>query len=123
MQNYKNETLFKAHDCSKDGKKSEKTKNIAKDVTIKLPSSKYKCRFCEFQHKKSSAVVRHARIHRNKKRFVCEQCGTAFSAHYTLKEHRIYVHSEDRKYPCTKCDKMNSRVIQGSPYSQLSVQE
>ena len=105
LQNYKNETLFKAHDCSKDGKKSEKTKNIAKDVTIKLPSSKYKCRFCEFQHKKSSAVVRHARIHRNKKRFVCEQCGTAFSAHYTLKEHRIYVHSEDRKYPCTKCDK------------------
>jgi len=106
LQNYKNETLFKAHVCSKDGKKSEKIKTYAKDVTVKLPlSNKFKCKFCDFEHKKSSAVVRHARIHRNKKRFVCEQCGTAFNAHYTLKEHRIYVHSEARNYPCSKCDK------------------
>ena len=105
LQNYKNKTLFNAHDCSKDGKKNEKNKAISKEVSVKLSSSKYKCRFCEFEHKKSSAVVRHARIHRNKKRFVCELCGTAFSAHYTLKEHRIYVHSEDRKFPCDKCDK------------------
>ena len=105
LQNYKNKTLLNAHDCPKNAKKNEKNPTIPKDVSVKLSSSKYKCRFCEFEHKKSSAVVRHARIHRNKKRFVCEQCGTAFSAHYTLKEHRIYVHSEDRKFPCDKCDK------------------
>ena len=105
LQNYKTEALFNSHDCLKDGKKNEKLRNLSKDVSIKLSASKYKCRFCEFEHKKNSAVVRHARIHRNKKRFVCEQCGSAFNAHYTLKEHRIYVHSEDRKFSCTKCDK------------------
>ena len=108
LQNYKNETLFKAHDCSKDGKKGDsisKLKTFAKDVTVKLPSSRFKCQFCDFEHKRSSAVVRHARIHRNKKRFVCEQCGAAFNAHYTLKEHRLYVHSDDRKFSCSKCDK------------------
>ena len=109
LQNYKNETLFKAHDCSKDSKKSrtageKKVKVSAKDVAIKLTGTKYKCRFCDFENKKS-AVVRHARVHRNKKRFVCELCGSAFNAHYTLKEHRIYVHSEDRKFQCNKCDK------------------
>ena len=105
LQNYKTEALFNSHDCLKDGKKSEKLRNVSKDVSIKLSASKYKCRYCEFEHNKNSAVVRHARIHRNKKRFVCEQCGSAFNAHYTLKEHRIYVHSEDRKFSCTKCDK------------------
>jgi DNA-directed RNA polymerase subunit RPC12/RpoP len=44
-------------------------------------------------------------MHKNKKRFVCEQCGSAFNAHYTLKEHRAYVHSDVRKYPCSKCGK------------------
>jgi hypothetical protein len=44
-------------------------------------------------------------MHRNKKRFVCELCGNAFNAHYTLKEHRAYVHSEVRKHNCSKCDK------------------
>ena len=105
LQNYKTEALFNSHDCLKDGKKNEKMRNLSKDVSIKVSASKYKCRYCEFEHKKNSAVVRHARIHRNKKRFVCEQCGSAFNAHYTLKEHRIYVHSEDRKFSCTKCDK------------------
>lgn len=105
LQSYKNETLFKAHDCSKESKSKEKLKNQAKDVTIKLSAGRFKCRFCEFEHKKCSAVVRHARIHKNKKRFVCEQCGSAFNAHYTLKEHRAYVHSDIRKHPCSKCGK------------------
>ena len=105
LQNYKNEALFNSHNCLEDAKKKEKMKAVSKDVSIKVSASKYKCRYCEFEHKKNSAVVRHARIHRNKKRFVCEQCGSAFNAHYTLKEHRIYVHSEDRKFSCTKCDK------------------
>jgi len=105
LQSYKNETLFKAHDCSKETKSKEKLKNQAKDVTIKQASGRFKCRFCDFEHKKCSAVVRHARIHKNKKRFVCEQCGSAFNAHYTLKEHRAYVHSDIRKYPCSKCGK------------------
>lgn len=105
LQSYKNETLFKAHDCSKETKSKEKMKNQAKDVTIKQSSGRFKCRFCDFEHKKCSAVVRHARIHKNKKRFVCEQCGSAFNAHYTLKEHRAYVHSDVRKYPCSKCGK------------------
>jgi len=105
LQSYKNETLFKAHDCSKETKSKEKIKNQAKDVTVKQPSGRFKCRFCDFEHKKCSAVVRHARIHKNKKRFVCEQCGSAFNAHYTLKEHRAYVHSDVRKYPCSKCGK------------------
>ena len=105
LQSYRNEALFNSHNCLEDAKKKEKTKTVSKDVSIKVSASKYKCRYCDFEHKKNSAVVRHARSHRNKKRFVCEQCGAAFNAHYTLKEHRIYVHSEDRKFSCTKCDK------------------
>ena len=104
LQSYKNEDLFKSHDCSKEAKAKEKKVN-ARDVTVKLGPGSFKCKFCEFEHRKCSAVVRHARMHKNKKRFVCEQCGSAFNSHYTLKEHRSYVHSDIRKHNCTKCDK------------------
>ena len=104
LQSYKSEALFKGHDCSKEAKAKEKKAN-AKDVTMKLGPGRFKCKFCDFEHRKCSAVVRHARMHRNKKRFVCELCGNAFNAHYTLKEHRAYVHSNDRKYSCGKCGK------------------
>ena len=104
LQSYKSEALFKGHDCSKETKAKEKKAN-AKDVTMKLGPGRFKCKLCDFEHRKCSAVVRHARMHRNKKRFVCELCGSAFNAHYTLKEHRAYVHSNDRKYSCGKCGK------------------
>ena len=104
LQSYKSEALFKGHDCSKEAKAKEKKAN-AKDVTMKLGPGRFKCKFCDFEHRKCSAVVRHARMHKNKKRFVCELCGSAFNAHYTLKEHRAYVHSNDRKYSCGKCGK------------------
>ena len=104
LQSYQTETLFKAHDCSKETKAKEKKAN-AKDVTVKIGPGRFKCKFCEFEHRKCSAVVRHARMHKNKKRFVCELCGSAFNALYTLKEHRSYVHSDLRKHNCSKCDK------------------
>merc|ERR550519_3282372 len=106
LKKFKNESRYKIHKCPKDAVRNESgSDRLSESTAIRLRKGRFKCKFCVFEHNKSSAVVRHARIHRNRKRFVCEQCGAAFNAHFTLKEHVAYVHNESRKYPCDKCPK------------------
>ena len=50
-------------------------------------------------------MTRHQALHTERRRFVCDQCGAAFHAHTTLKDHCTSVHSEQRQFSCVTCSK------------------
>ncbi len=39
------------------------------------------------------------------RKFVCELCGKSFNSDHNLKEHTVYVHQNERKFKCIKCEK------------------
>ena len=105
FKRFKNQESYKLHKCSKEQTKVNSGESLVGEKVIRLAKGNFKCKLCDFEHKRSSAVVRHSRIHWNKRRFVCDLCAAAFNAHNTLKEHILYVHSDSRKYSCGKCNK------------------
>ncbi|PNF41384.1 hypothetical protein B7P43_G14410 [Cryptotermes secundus] len=66
----------------------------------------YKCTFCDHSSNSRSNMTRHLALHTEKRRFACNQCGAAFHALTTLKDHCNSVHSQQRHFSCDMCDKM-----------------
>lgn len=50
-------------------------------------------------------MTRHLALHTEKRRFTCDQCGAAFHALTTLKDHCNSIHSQQRHFSCTICSK------------------
>ena len=50
-------------------------------------------------------MTRHLALHTEKRRFTCDQCGAAFHALTTLKDHCNSIHSQQRHFSCTMCSK------------------
>ena len=50
-------------------------------------------------------MTRHLALHTEKRRFTCDQCGAAFHALTTLKDHCNSIHSQQRHFSCTMCGK------------------
>lgn len=65
----------------------------------------YKCIYCEHSSSSRANMTRHLALHTERCRFVCDQCGAAFHAFTTLKDHCNSVHSEDRRFCCATCKK------------------
>ena len=74
-------------------------------VIIKDTKKSFKCGFCNFENLNYKKVLRHERRHKSFRKFVCELCGNAYNTEYNLREHTLYVHSNERNYKCSKCEK------------------
>mgnify|MGYP001194123775 FL=1 len=64
-----------------------------------------KCRFCKFENLNYKKVARHERRHKKHRKFVCDQCGQAFNTEFNLREHTLYLHTDERNFKCVKCGK------------------
>ncbi|XP_069672507.1 uncharacterized protein [Periplaneta americana] len=65
----------------------------------------FKCTYCDHTSTSRANMTRHLALHTERRRFVCDQCGAAFHAHTTLKDHCACVHSQQRLFRCSTCSK------------------
>lgn len=59
---------------------------------------------CSRQFHHLSSVIKHERIHRNERPYVCETCGQSFTQSSNLRRHER-THTGDKPYKCKSCSR------------------
>ncbi|XP_036406109.1 GDNF-inducible zinc finger protein 1-like [Megalops cyprinoides] len=104
-----------SHKCKETGgtggwnqqrSKGEKTPEEAA-VSLGKEGCVIQCDRCNGQFPaRRTFVLHYQQVHRaqpEKKVYKCETCGKAFSSLHSWREHRVCVHSEERKFACSVC--------------------
>ena len=87
-----------------------------KIIEFKQKSHQLKCFWpkCHYKTDRESHLERHKLIHKNKKRFKCNECNKELRQLIHLKTHKL-IDSNDsnqRKYKCNECNKRFKRLPQ-----------
>ncbi|CAL1266135.1 unnamed protein product [Larinioides sclopetarius] len=106
VNNGKEVELEKPFLCSICGNRFHQQQSLLRHIEqIHTEGEAIKCPHCEYSTKCKANLKRHTEGHFNIKRYVCEICGASFRALATLKEHHLFVHSENRNFVCEICKK------------------
>ncbi|XP_021930652.1 uncharacterized protein LOC110835081 isoform X2 [Zootermopsis nevadensis] len=96
----------KTHKCEQCDRSFSQANHLVEHMNqLHGATRSYKCNYCEHSSNSRANMTRHLALHTERCRFVCDQCGAAFHALTTLKDHCNSVHSEYRNFCCTTCKK------------------
>ncbi|KAF5277820.1 hypothetical protein FQA39_LY18429 [Lamprigera yunnana] len=97
-------TAIKDHICEICGKRF--SSQTAMRVHMKSHSDErmYPCKLCTYAGRTASAIYVHMSTHANDL-CVCEFCSKTFKSTRNLNDHLRRVHSKEKKYQCSYCDK------------------
>ena len=73
----------------------------------------FKCTFpgCHKVFSKQTNLKSHSRIHHTERNYSCDDCGSSFRRSHDLKRHQRSLHSDVKPFPCQKCAKRFSRMV------------
>lgn len=63
------------------------------------------CSYCDYKTKYRHLLKRHTDTHLEIKKYLCDICGSLFHSSSTLKQHVVFLHSNERRFECKECNK------------------
>ena len=83
--------------------------NVVTSNTRKMRGSEvFQCDLCPKVYSNKYSLQKHAKVHEDSQRYVCQYCNKSFHKHHFLKSHIALEHEErgkNGKITCSKCDK------------------
>ena len=73
---------------------------------LHIDEKPHKCDVCEKAFRTMSNMIRHYQKHTGERPHECVECGQAFAQKYSLQQHMIHRHSEEKRFQCEICDKL-----------------
>lgn len=101
---HSSEKMFKCSTCGLKTRVKDRFKRHLIMHKNKATNTKFACEFCSAVFYDKYSLTSHERIHTNA--IQCDYCDKKFTHASMMKRHRNNVHTKEKAYPCTLCDKV-----------------
>lgn len=96
--------------CNICQRKCPSTNALMKHQKVHRETKDYVCTKCGKAFKQSQTLADHMKRHYDLKKFACDICGKRFYKQYNVNMH-VRVHTGEKPYQCTYCDKSFTRPL------------